>query len=396
MSDSDSYSDNDFETAFSQGYETADELPDDLFFESNITLIEQFKTYFMEHSFNLIPLNSYIEKQRQQQRAKNKNTEATKIKIVKDLISKTCAGNIGLDYINSLTKAVIKNSNKYDMIVCRNSDNSICHGFLIVQKGECSTYPDNYCVNLICANPTKLTTIQHTDVGVGACLISLYLYIIINDATIDDTNKIGLLELANSYYNPSGLCLYTKFGFKYDNTLSKPNCFPEQPANLPMIAILSQYGTTTDEQNTTLFNILNNAELKYTKPEICLLKGQVQQLYGMAENILFAKKTTGNIRDLNVSISDGTFLNYEQMSTDYPTENDIQRLMTTIKTAKLDIIDTLFNKYITPPATIINTIKRTTRSSARVIGGKHKSRKHKSRKHKSRKHKSRKKNILLK
>ncbi len=29
---SDSHSDNDFETAFSQGYETADELPDDLFF----------------------------------------------------------------------------------------------------------------------------------------------------------------------------------------------------------------------------------------------------------------------------------------------------------------------------------------------------------------------------
>ncbi len=78
------------------------------------------------------------------------------------------------------------------------------------------------------------------------------------------------------------------------------------------------------------------------------------------------------------------------MSTDYPTENDIQGLMTTIKTAKLNSIDTLFNKYITPPATIIIPITRTTRSSARVIGGKHKSRKHKSRKHKSRKHKSRK------
>ena len=139
-------------------------------------------------------------------------------------------------------------------------------GFMIVSRGKCKIFPNDYILNLICTN-------MH---GVGSILIGLYLYTILRhpilpmtgedllmtenlelsgDAIVyydkikksktfrkkykneskygiyvfkrkfktdDDlipTNGLAILELANSYYNYPGLCLYEKIGFEYDKTL---------------------------------------------------------------------------------------------------------------------------------------------------------------------------------
>ena len=99
-------------------------------------------------------------------------------------------------------------------------------GFLIVQKGECSSFPDDYAVNLICVRDGVAD-------GVGPILIGLYLYTILERVHTRGHLQLGLLELAGGYHNISGLCLYSKFGFVPSMNLAVPGCFPS-PGNMPM------------------------------------------------------------------------------------------------------------------------------------------------------------------
>ena len=127
-------------------------------------------------------------------------------------LKKCCLDSIGLDYLNRQNRALSSNDDFDLAIITDKSINNITNltdsirGFIIVQKGECTKYSYVYCINLICSQHSK-----------GAILIALYLYCINNSSNI--TDKKGLLELANSYYNMGGLCLYSKFGFQYDNSL---------------------------------------------------------------------------------------------------------------------------------------------------------------------------------
>jgi hypothetical protein len=94
------------------------------------------------------------------------------------------------------------------------------------------------------------------------------------------------LELANSYYNIGGLCLYAKYGFEFDSGLfvehdpdQDPPCF-DFPANLPMLVNIESYGTNKAEQITRLFNIGKNP---FNKPLVCNLRGNKQKLLAIGD-----------------------------------------------------------------------------------------------------------------
>lgn len=210
--------------------------------------------------------------------ATRKNDRQYKMDI-KRILEDGCGANIGVAYRNHLVQSIVSGGGEvgeYDMVVIR--DKSVLLGFMIVQKGECRTFAENYCVNLIC-----------TKGSVGTYLMALYIFILIQDGT-----KVGLLELANSYYNTGGLCLYSKYGFVFDPDLSSATCFPYSPPNLPMKVDISQYGATKEEQTDTLFRILLHRDGKFGKPSICDVRGARQTLLGMALNIKLGKTAKDN------------------------------------------------------------------------------------------------------
>lgn len=145
---------------------------------------------------------------------------------------------------------------------------------LIVEKGECHKLPEAFSINLICSNSGK-----------GKFLISLFIYCIINNSNVLD--KRGVLELANSYLNIAGLCLYSKYGFEYDPNMYGPDCF-EDVNNLPMIVDTNNYYVGPNrrpanqiiaEKNNTLKNILSGSGVPYfLKPEICTIADSNEQL----------------------------------------------------------------------------------------------------------------------
>ena len=142
-----------------------------------------------------------------------------------------CLLNIDVNYLNDQYKELKSGNTDFDLalITSERFDSFTkvtdlpkkIRGFIITQKGECHKFPDSYCINLICSQHSK-----------GSILIALFLHCIMNNPEI--TNKIGLLELANSYFNVGGLCLYSKYGFEYDHTLHGDECFRDYN-NLPMI-----------------------------------------------------------------------------------------------------------------------------------------------------------------
>ena len=201
-------------------------------------------------------------------------------------------------------------------------------GFMIVSRGKCKIFPNDYILNLICTNMP----------GVGSILIGLYLYTILKhpilpmtgedllmtenlelsgDAivyydkikksktfrkkykneskygihvfkrkfTTDDdlipTNGLAILELANSYYNYPGLCLYEKIGFEYDKTLFSKNsdtfCVYDY-GNLPMSlnfgddAVSGCYaGLSIEEKITKILNIIVGNE-QCSRNQICFIQ----------------------------------------------------------------------------------------------------------------------------
>lgn len=138
-------------------------------------------------------------------------------------------------------------------------------GFIIVEKGECKDYPEEYCVNLICAraepqykkfrgDPYELERVK------GSLLMGAYLYCLKKHG-----KQMGILELADGYNNVSGFISYTKMGFAVDKPLYNYNCFGDC-ANLPMSVSLAD---TTYEQiigRASGASPLSKAELKLLDP----------------------------------------------------------------------------------------------------------------------------------
>jgi len=207
-------------------------------------------------------------------------------------------------------------------------------GFVIAEKGMCKRYANAYGINLICSR-------SGVEPGIGSLLMGLYLYTIVSHpkelssstlitypsgkATIryelieipDEVSHqkpvfsttdqliplqhIGILELAGSYLNVPGLCLYEKFGFKYEPLLLKQDCFSDIE-NLPMILSFSSnpkykpYWRNNIEQ---IKQILIRISIGYKNPDgttydvplsarskVCGLRDRnAQKLYGYLKNL---------------------------------------------------------------------------------------------------------------
>lgn len=218
-------------------------------------------------------------------------------------------------------------------------------GFMIVSRGKCKIFPNDYILNLICTNMS----------GVGLILIGLYLYTILkhpivpittddllitedlelsgnasiyydkikksktfkqkykNESkyginiferkfmTTDDlipTNGIAILELAYSYYNYPGLCLYEKIGFKYDKYLFLKNydvrCVYDY-GNLPMSIDFSDdntsgcyAGLSIEEKIRKILNIIVGNE-QCSRNKICSIQNNTYKklLSDLNELILY-------------------------------------------------------------------------------------------------------------
>jgi len=207
-------------------------------------------------------------------------------------------------------------------------------GFIIVEKGMCKRYGNAYGINLICSR-------SGVETGIGSLLIGLYLYTIVShpkelssttlvaypsgkafinyelieipdevsyqkpvfstSEPLIPVQHIGILELAGSYLNAAGLCLYEKFGFRYEPLLLKQDCFSDIE-NLPMILSFSsnpKYKPYWKNNIEQIKQILIKISIGYKNPDgtsydvplsgrskVCGLRDRnAQKLYGYLRNL---------------------------------------------------------------------------------------------------------------
>ena len=164
--------------------------------------------------------------------------------------------------------------------------------FIIVERNECKKYGNAYALNYICSKVK----------GIGSILVGLYVYSIFSHPVIDNGDlrvkkieqptleaeaeyfgppilHMGLLELSGGYQNVPALCLYSKFGFVEDETLSgaTSNCF-RSDSN---IAMRTDYPVemTAEDIKQKIVNILLGRESEFEKPVICKFKDPGMQAY---------------------------------------------------------------------------------------------------------------------
>ena len=210
---------------------------------------------------------------------KSKKYEIEKPKSVTiNNLTSICSSDSTVDagYIGRAVKDFKKdNTNKFDIIILKgeverrtgrktkptttHSISTTNHGFLLIQHGECNTYPNTPVIQLVCSNKS----------GVGNILIYFYLRAMIYhyDKTSKTDYQYGLLELGSTYRNIKGLCLYEKYGFREDYSLLSDGCFGV-PGTVPMKVDISKF-----EEISTLHKILTETARDkkkegYVKPRI--------------------------------------------------------------------------------------------------------------------------------
>jgi hypothetical protein len=217
----------------------------------------------------------------------------------KDLIKKIidflvendiCKGSIEKEYLGVSLANGINRAHNHDIAFIANTSiektflltNIV--GFIVVEFGECKSYPFAYSIKLICGS------------GTGSFLMGLYLYTILSYHDKKDEVKlqkkdlaishIGVLELADAYTNPGGLCMYEKFGFAYDHTMTNPDCF-DDVANLPMILkIQEKYKDCNNIEGIQqcIIDITLGTTTIFGKSKICGVKDARQMALGILKN----------------------------------------------------------------------------------------------------------------
>lgn len=195
-------------------------------------------------------------------------------------------------------------------------------GFIIVELGECKKYPLAYSINLICTRKKDPVP------GIGSVLMAAYLYTILahpinnsrrlskfpdGNATIKIVEKVGdagesvyekifqtteqlisvdhraVLELANAYTNPGGLCMYEKYGFQFDADMYS-KCF-EDEYNLPMMINFALWPGRVAEKQQKIIDITIGTDRGFPKSRICSIRDpREQQLLGFLKSILIILK----------------------------------------------------------------------------------------------------------
>jgi hypothetical protein len=198
-----------------------------------------------------------------------------------------CCFDIQEQYLLDCVESLFAEPNKND-IVClmmqdKKTQDIVVAAFMIVELGECLMLPNTFSIKLICSKEgTK---------GLGGLLIGNYLVNLLARG-----ESIGVLELANSYVNTSGLCLYEKFGFRYNIRYVGTDCYPNYGAteknkkigeydNLPMFVNLNTFVPVGLDGFTYIVGVIKGTE-KPVKPEICkILDPLYQQIYAILEEI---------------------------------------------------------------------------------------------------------------
>lgn len=289
---------------------------------------------------------------------------------------KNCCGNhIGTSYLNQQNRALKSKNDAYDLALITyekdlkpSSLSTNILGFIIVQKNECAKFQDAYCINLICSpsndNRTK---------GIGSLLFALYLYCVINNNNVVENGKLGLLELANSYINIGGLCLYSKYGFEYDSSLYGDDCFNDYN-NLPMIVDMkSKYEYPNIERsNQILKEIALGINKGFPKPTLCSISNNHKQLLlGILSNLDNFLKQNKTEYIISFIKSDYTTVEYEilfnELSND-PSKVDakINELISTVSSElSPNDMELLQKIYIAPE----QPQRKITRRNPGVTGG---------------------------
>ena len=258
-----------------------------------------------------------------------------------NLLSTKICSDIGSDYAKTaVEKAIdlIKNEQKFDILVASTKiiENlsltleqriSEISAFIIVELGECKKYPGSYSINLICTDLKKAVP------GTGSILMGAFLYTILShpnntnlrrNLVFPDGNcflkvtskrlmngnvienavfstseplipvqQVAVLELADAYTNPGGLCMYEKFGFTFDPTMFSNDslgveCFEDRD-NLPMkIDFKTKPGyaeLSVDEKKEKVIDITAGLDRGFPKSKICSLRGDQQRLLGYLKSI---------------------------------------------------------------------------------------------------------------
>ena len=134
-----------------------------------------------------------------------------------------CSG-INIGYIKDKVKKSMQ-TNKYDILAIE-SNTGTFYGFMITEQGGCnhvSKYRNVPVLSLVCSSPDA------KQANISPARVMMYTYLI---ALKKQSIKYGILDLASTYNNISGYCLYKKFGF--DENMELKQCLNSK-SNLPMI-----------------------------------------------------------------------------------------------------------------------------------------------------------------
>lgn len=210
--------------------------------------------------------------------------------LIQEIINSEVCRAISNQYIDAaLKKSIAKDSTNimYDIAfvidLSNPKDATSIISLIIVQRGECFKFENAYTLKLICAKKE------------GYFLMGMYLYSILSHPkTIKMTKDLaaengdipvlhlGILEISGGYKNISGICLYTKFGFRINSKLSGrgANCFQDDNN----VAMIKRFGdaanddtfdnVSKDEYDVSLekekiVKVVNKEESGYKKHVIC-------------------------------------------------------------------------------------------------------------------------------